>query len=41
MTPGGPSPRGRRWRPAVLAWALWALAVLCLVLVGWFDRLLR
>jgi hypothetical protein len=41
MTPGGPSPRGPRWRPAVLAWVLWALAVLCLVLFGWFDRLLR
>ena len=25
----------------MLAWGLWALAVLCLALIGWFDHLLR
>jgi hypothetical protein len=25
---------------AALAWALWALTVVALALVGWFDRLL-
>jgi hypothetical protein len=30
--------RPRRW-PAVLAWALWALAMLGLVVVPWMDRL--
>ena len=40
MTPAGPAPRPRAGGPAVLAWALWALAVLCLGLTGWFDRLL-
>ncbi|HEX8133129.1 MAG TPA: hypothetical protein VF880_06840 [Actinomycetes bacterium] len=32
---------GRRWSPAGLAWALWALAMLGLATVPWFDRLLR
>ena len=35
----GPAARGR-W-PAVLAWALWALAMGGIVLVLWFDHLLR
>jgi hypothetical protein len=30
-----------RWRPAGLAWALWALAMLGLAAVPWFDHLLR
>jgi hypothetical protein len=30
----------RRW-PAVLAWALWALAMLGIAAVLWFDHLLR
>jgi hypothetical protein len=30
--------RPRRW-PAVLAWALWALAMLGLAVVPWIDRL--
>jgi hypothetical protein len=33
-------PRSRRW-PARLAWMLWALAVLGLVLIVWLDQLLR
>jgi hypothetical protein len=41
MTPADRVPRPPRWRPAVLAWGLWALAVLCLALIGWFDHLLR
>jgi hypothetical protein len=32
---------GPRWRPSVLAWALWALAILGLAVVAWLDRLLR
>jgi hypothetical protein len=32
--------RGRRW-PGGLAWALWALAMLGLATVPWFDHLLR
>jgi hypothetical protein len=32
--------RPRRW-PAGLAWALWALAMLALAMVPWFDYLLR
>jgi hypothetical protein len=34
-------PARRRRRPAVLAWACWALALLCLAPIGWFDQLLR
>jgi hypothetical protein len=30
--------RPRRW-PAVLAWALWALAMLGLAVMPWMDRL--
>src|SRR5829696_1818964 len=30
----------RRW-PAVLAWALWALAILGLLVTAWLDHLLR
>jgi hypothetical protein len=30
-----------RWWPDGLAWALWALVVLCLAMVAWFDHLLR
>jgi hypothetical protein len=30
-----------RWRSGVMAWALWALAVLGLAAVSWFDHLLR
>jgi hypothetical protein len=36
--PRRPGPGGRA---AVLAWALWALGLLCLVAIGWFDQLLR
>jgi hypothetical protein len=32
--------RPRRWR-AVLAWALWALALLGIAAIAWFDQLLR
>jgi UDP-N-acetylmuramyl pentapeptide phosphotransferase/UDP-N-acetylglucosamine-1-phosphate transferase len=32
--------RPRRW-PAVLAWGLWALAILGLAAIPWFDHLLR
>src|SRR4029450_1209967 len=32
--------RARRW-PAALPWALWALAMLSLAVVPWFDHLLR
>jgi hypothetical protein len=31
----------RTWRPAVLAWALWALAMLGIPVIGWLDHLLR
>jgi hypothetical protein len=34
-------PASARWRPAVLAWVLWALAILCLAAIVWFDHLLR
>jgi hypothetical protein len=34
-------PAWRRWRPGVLAWALWALAISGLAAVAWLDRLLR
>ncbi len=30
-----------RWRPAGLAWTLWALVVLGLLAIGWLDQLLR
>ncbi len=30
-----------RWWPAVVAWALWTLAMLGLVATAWFDQLLR
>jgi hypothetical protein len=30
-----------RWWPAVLAWALWTLAMLGLAVIAWFDHLLR
>jgi N-terminal 7TM region of histidine kinase len=36
-----PAWRGRRWWPAGLAWALWALAMIGLGTVLWFDHLLR
>ncbi|MDP9067803.1 MAG: hypothetical protein M3N53_05590 [Actinomycetota bacterium] len=31
----------RWWRPALLAWALWGLAMLALVATAWLDHLLR
>jgi hypothetical protein len=34
-------PARRRWWPAGLAWALWALAMLGLAVGAWFDHLLR
>jgi hypothetical protein len=34
-------PAGPRWRPAVLAWALWGLTLLGLAAAAWLDRLLR
>jgi hypothetical protein len=34
------APRSRRW-PVVLAWVLWALVVLGIVVVVWLDQLLR
>jgi hypothetical protein len=40
VTVGGRPAWARRW-PAVLAWALWALAVLGIAAVLWFDHLLR
>jgi hypothetical protein len=40
VTAAGRPARVRRW-PAALAWALWALGMLCLVAVPWLDRLLR
>src|SRR6266702_3500530 len=40
MTPGV-LPSWARWRPVVLAWVLWALAILCLAAIAWFDHLLR
>ena len=40
MTPGV-RPARTHWRPAGLAWALWALAILGLAAIPWFDHLLR
>jgi hypothetical protein len=40
VTPGGRVARPRWW-PGVAAWALWALAMLGLATVPWFDHLLR
>jgi hypothetical protein len=40
MTPGL-RPAWQRWWPAGLAWSLWALAILGLATVLWFDHLLR
>jgi MFS family permease len=37
---GAPASRGRRWA-GVAAWALWALALLGLASVPWFDHLAR
>jgi hypothetical protein len=34
-------PARTRWWPAVVAWSLWALAVLALPVLGWLDQLLR
>jgi hypothetical protein len=30
-----------RWRPGVLAWALWALAMFGLPVIAWLDHLSR
>ena len=37
-----PAARGarQRWRPGVVAWALWALAILGLAPIAWFDHIL-
>jgi hypothetical protein len=40
LTPAGRFARPRRW-PAVLAWVLWALAMLGLAAIPWFDHLSR
>ena len=40
MTAGARPARVRRW-PAALSWALWALAMLGIAAVLWFDHLLR
>jgi hypothetical protein len=40
VIPDGRQRRGR-WRPDVLAWGLWALAMLGLAATGWLDHLLR
>jgi hypothetical protein len=40
MTQGGRAAPARR-RSAVLAGVLWALAMLCLAAIAWFDQLLR
>ncbi|HEX8929031.1 MAG TPA: hypothetical protein VGA45_08975 [Actinomycetota bacterium] len=40
VTRSARSPR-KRWRPAVLAWTVWALTVLGLFVIGWLDHLLR
>jgi hypothetical protein len=40
VTPAAGRARPRRW-PAGLAWTLWALAILALATVPWFDQLLR
>jgi hypothetical protein len=30
-----------RWRPTWLAWGLWTLTILGLVVLAWLDQLLR
>src|SRR5919204_889347 len=40
VTPAGRAAGLRRW-PAGLAWALWALAILGLLVTAWLDHLLR
>jgi hypothetical protein len=40
VTPAARPARPGRW-PVVLAWALWALAILGVGLVAWFDQLVR
>src|SRR5919204_222225 len=40
VTPAGRA-AGLRWWPAGLAWALWALAILSLLVTAWLDHLLR
>jgi hypothetical protein len=40
VTPAGGAGR-RRWRPGVVAWALWGVAILGVATLPWFDRLLR
>jgi hypothetical protein len=30
-----------RWRPGVAAWALWALAMLGILVIAWLDQLSR
>jgi hypothetical protein len=40
VTPAGRA-AGLRWCPAGLAWALWALAILGLLVTAWLDHLLR
>jgi hypothetical protein len=40
VTGSARSPR-TRWRPAVLAWAVWTLTVVGLPVIGWLDHLLR
>jgi heme/copper-type cytochrome/quinol oxidase subunit 3 len=37
----GARPAWRRWRPAGVAWALWALAMLSIPVAAWLDHLLR
>jgi hypothetical protein len=39
--PAWPRWRRWRWRPAGLAWALWALAMLSIPAAAWLDHLLR
>jgi hypothetical protein len=39
--PPSARPTGRHWWPAVVAWTLWALAMLGLPVIGWLDHLLR
>ena len=40
MTAAARTPRSR-WRPAGLAWTLWAVAILGLAVLIWLDQLLR
>jgi hypothetical protein len=40
VTPGVRSAWARRW-PAGLAWALWVLTMLCVVVIAWLDHRLR